>query len=103
MALTHAEPVDDTANNHLRQVPRDNLEDRADNVANKAEQDGFLATKLVAEGEGKDGSAERAELQETFRGKIYVQQFCSTVCWAQRTEKQLEVMPEMLACLVSGK
>lgn len=59
---THAEPVDDTADNHLRQVPRYDLKNGADGVADEAELNGPLAAQLVAQSEGKDGAAEGAEL-----------------------------------------
>lgn len=60
--LTHAEPVDDAANNHLRQMPRDNLKNGTDDIADKAERDRLLAPELVTQGEGEDGSAERTKL-----------------------------------------
>lgn len=34
---THAKPVDDTPDNHLRQMPRDDLEDGADSIADEAD------------------------------------------------------------------
>jgi hypothetical protein len=62
LSLTHAKTVDDTANDHLWQMPRDDLEDGADSIADEAERDGLFAAELVAEGEGEDGAAEGAEL-----------------------------------------
>jgi hypothetical protein len=78
-------------------MPRDDLQDGANDIANEAEQNGLLAAELVTQREGKDGSAESTELDTG--------QICGLVCvlGRQPTEKQLEVMPEMLACLVSGK
>lgn len=63
--LTHAKAVDDTADDHLWEMPRDNLEDGADGIADEAERDGLFAAELVAEGEGEDGAAEGAELDAT--------------------------------------
>jgi hypothetical protein len=65
LSLTHAKTVDDTANDHLRQMPRDDLEDGADSIADEAERDGLFAAELVTEGEGEDGAAEGAELKRT--------------------------------------
>jgi hypothetical protein len=60
--LTHAESVNNTANNHLRQMPGHNLEDGANGIADEAEGDGLFAAELVTEGKGEDGTAEGAEL-----------------------------------------
>jgi hypothetical protein len=43
-------------------MPRDNLEDGAHGIAGEAECDGPFAAQLVAQGKGKDGSAESTEL-----------------------------------------
>jgi len=59
---THSEAVDNSAHNHLRQMPRRDLQDCTNDIADKTETDSFLATELVAECEGKDGSAESTEL-----------------------------------------
>ena len=46
-------------------MPRDDLEDGADGIADEAECDGLFAAEFVAKGEGKDGAAEGAELKRT--------------------------------------
>lgn len=96
--LTHAKTVDDTADDHLWQMPRNDLKDGANSIANEAKRDGLFAAELVAEGEGEDGTAESAELNVT-----RVSRYVSEVPAHTRTEKQLDVMPEMLAWFVSGK
>jgi len=59
---THAEPVDDTADDHLRQMPRDNLENGADGIADKTERDRPLPAQSITEGKSEDGAAEGSEL-----------------------------------------
>jgi hypothetical protein len=51
-------------------MPRDNLEDGAHGIAGEAECDGPLAAQLVAQGKGKDGSAEGTELASRTRKLI---------------------------------
>lgn len=82
-------------------MPRDDLEDGADDIAHQAEGDGLLAAQLVAQGEGKDGSAESTELHShTYKLTPLCDQQLVRV--GRRTEKQLDVIPEMFACFVSG-
>jgi hypothetical protein len=51
-------------------MPRHNLEDGADGIADETECDGPLAAELVAKGEGKDGAAEGTELDSRTRKLI---------------------------------
>jgi hypothetical protein len=60
--LTHAKSIDNTTDNHLRQMPGHDLEDGANGIADKPKSDGLLAAELVAKGEGEDGTAEGTEL-----------------------------------------
>lgn len=45
-------------------MPRDDLEDSTNDIANKTERNGLLAAELVTQSEGKDGSAESTELEK---------------------------------------
>lgn len=91
----HADTVDDAADDHLGQMPGDDLENGAHGVEEHAAGHALFPAKAISEEEGQNGAAERAELcgvSECF-GNWFV---------ARLTAKQLEVMPDMLASLVSG-
>lgn len=48
-------------------MPRHDLEDSANGIADETKRDRLLASELIAKGEGEDGTAERAELAKLVR------------------------------------
>lgn len=59
---THADTIDDAANQHLREMEGHNLKDSSDGVASEAEGDGPSAAKLVADHKSQHGAEEGSEL-----------------------------------------
>lgn len=80
-------------------MPRDDLEDGPDDIAGEPDRDGLPSAELVASGECSDGSEECAELV----GRVSNTHAKLHRASRSLTEKQLEVIPEMFAALVSGK
>jgi hypothetical protein len=95
---THSEAVDDSADDHLGEMPGDDLQDSTDGVAGQAQGDGLSPAHLVPRSECRNGTKECTQLREDVNGVAEV-----LVTLFGLTAKQLEVMPEMLAMLVSGK
>jgi hypothetical protein len=65
--LAHAKAVDDTADDHLRQMPRDDLKHSTNGIGSEPERDGLFAAELVAEREGEDGATKGAERETAGR------------------------------------
>lgn len=59
---THAEAVNNAAYEHLRKMPRHDLEHGPDEVSDQAYSNRLLAAKPVAEGECEDCPKESTEL-----------------------------------------
>jgi hypothetical protein len=59
---SHPETIDDSADDHLGQMPSDDLKDRTDKVADESQGNGLSAPEFVTGSESEDGAKESPKL-----------------------------------------